>query len=386
MARTWRTAAAALIASVTGIGLAVVGGVSPASAAPTELFFSEYIEGSSQQQGARDLQRHRVRRSTSPTAATASRCSSTAPRVPPDDQPHRDGRCRRRLRPRAVGGQRGDPGPGRPDERVGLVQRRRRHHAAQGDDGPRRDRPDRRSTPAREWGTGLTSTADNTLRRKAGIEAGDANGVGRLRPVGAVGRVRERQRRRPRYPPGAGADAAPTSCGLVGTAIDVPVSASDTQRDGASTIAAHDRVPRPTAGRFSRTAFGGPPTADGETATATFTASPSTPVTGSTRSPSPPANDDGLAPDRDVLVTSGSTPVPVCGDPATAIHAIQGSGAETGDQRTGRDDRRRRHRRLPGPGPVPWLLRPGGGRRRGPRSRHVGGHLRLRHQVRRRGR
>ena len=47
MARTWRTAAAALIASVTGIGLAVVGGVSPASAAPTELFFSEYIEGSS---------------------------------------------------------------------------------------------------------------------------------------------------------------------------------------------------------------------------------------------------------------------------------------------------------------------------------------------------
>ena len=27
--------------------------------------------------------------------------------------------------------------------------------------------------PGTEWGTGLTSTADNTLRRKAAIEAGD---------------------------------------------------------------------------------------------------------------------------------------------------------------------------------------------------------------------
>jgi predicted extracellular nuclease len=30
--------------------------------------------------------------------------------------------------------------------------------------------------PGTEWGTGLTSTADNTLRRKAAIEAGDSNG------------------------------------------------------------------------------------------------------------------------------------------------------------------------------------------------------------------
>ena len=30
--------------------------------------------------------------------------------------------------------------------------------------------------PGTEWGTGLTSTADNTLRRKLLIEAGDANG------------------------------------------------------------------------------------------------------------------------------------------------------------------------------------------------------------------
>ena len=29
--------------------------------------------------------------------------------------------------------------------------------------------------PGTEWGTGLTSTADNTLRRKASIEAGDTD-------------------------------------------------------------------------------------------------------------------------------------------------------------------------------------------------------------------
>lgn len=33
------------------------------------------------------------------------------------------------------------------------------------------------NNPGTEWGTGLTSTADNTLRRKAGIEAGDTNGA-----------------------------------------------------------------------------------------------------------------------------------------------------------------------------------------------------------------
>ena len=36
--------------------------------------------------------------------------------------------------------------------------------------------------PGTEWGTGLTSTADNTLRRKAAIEAGDPT-ARRLRPA-----------------------------------------------------------------------------------------------------------------------------------------------------------------------------------------------------------
>ena len=37
--------------------------------------------------------------------------------------------------------------------------------------------------PGTEWGTGLTSTADNTLRRKAGIEAGDPNGSDPFNPA-----------------------------------------------------------------------------------------------------------------------------------------------------------------------------------------------------------
>ena len=36
--------------------------------------------------------------------------------------------------------------------------------------------------PGTEWGTGLTSTADNTLRRKAGIEVGDSNGTDAFDP------------------------------------------------------------------------------------------------------------------------------------------------------------------------------------------------------------
>src|SRR5215510_15458619 len=36
--------------------------------------------------------------------------------------------------------------------------------------------------PGTEWGTGLTSTADNTLRRKAAIEAGDTNSTDAFDP------------------------------------------------------------------------------------------------------------------------------------------------------------------------------------------------------------
>ena len=52
--------------------------------------------------------------------------------------------------------------------------------------------------PGTEWGTGLTSTADNTLRRKASVEAGDVERLRRLRPRRRVGRLRHRHVRRAR--------------------------------------------------------------------------------------------------------------------------------------------------------------------------------------------
>ena len=61
-----------------------------------------------------------------------------------DDQPHRHRRRRATSScSRSARRSRGDPRPGRPDERRRVVQRRRRGRAAQGHDGRRRDRPDR---------------------------------------------------------------------------------------------------------------------------------------------------------------------------------------------------------------------------------------------------
>ena len=127
-----------------------------------------------------------------------------------DDQPDRHGRRGRRLRPGPVGGERGDPGTGRPDERLRLVQRRRRRRAPQGHDRDRRRSARSASTPGTEWGTGLTSTADNTLRRKLPIEAGDANGGDAFDPAvewdGFATDNSRRARSAPRPAARAGAD------------------------------------------------------------------------------------------------------------------------------------------------------------------------------------
>ena len=72
----------------------------------------------------------------------------------------------------------------------------------------------------------------------------------------------------------------------------------------------------------------------------------------------------------------------VCGDPATKIHDVQGSGAREPDRRLRRDDRGRRRRRLPGDRRVRRLLPPGGGSRRRRGSGDVRGHLRLQQRLR----
>ena len=94
---------------------------------------------------------------------------------------------RRRLRRGARSGERRDPRGGGPDERVDRqLERRRRHRRC-----ARVARPATSSTsfgqigtdPGAEWGTGLTSTSDNTLRRKATICAGDTNGGNAFDPA-----------------------------------------------------------------------------------------------------------------------------------------------------------------------------------------------------------
>ena len=123
-------------------------GAPGAFAAPSDLFFSEYIEGSSNNKaleifnGTGAAVEPRNRGLQRPDVLQRLR------RGRADDQPHRHGRRRRRVRRRAVERERGDPRAGRPDERLRLVQRRRRRRPAQGDDDPRRDRPDRRRSRA----------------------------------------------------------------------------------------------------------------------------------------------------------------------------------------------------------------------------------------------
>ena len=96
--------------------------------------------------------------------------------------PHRYGRRRRRVRAGPVRGGRRDPRPGRPDQRrrVGSTVTTRSCCArvARSVDSIGQIGVD----PGTEWGTGLTSTADNTLRRKPAVEAGDTDADRRVRP------------------------------------------------------------------------------------------------------------------------------------------------------------------------------------------------------------
>ena len=130
--------------------------------------------------------------------------------------------------------------------------------------------------PGTEWGTGLTSTADNTLRRKTAITAGDTNGARRVRPVGRSGTAS-------RPTPSTGSAPTPSARANAPVIGDLPgpmvttsqgsratgaVSATDA--DGRSTSLAIDSVtPVPATGTIALTGFT-PATSDGGTATATL--------------------------------------------------------------------------------------------------------------------
>ncbi len=174
--------------------------------------------------------------------------------------------------------------------------------------------------PGTEWGTGVTSTADNTLRRKVSVVAGDPDASNAFDPAVewdgfAVDTF-----------DGLGSHTeitltCPPVTGDAGSALDAPVTATDAN----GTIVDIAGVPSPDPGTFSRTAFT-PAAGAGGTASATFTASPATPA-GIYTLTITATNDDPVPETGTCTLTVTVAAVQVCGDPATLIHDVQGSGA-----------------------------------------------------------
>jgi predicted extracellular nuclease len=136
--------------------------------------------------------------------------------------------------------------------------------------------------PGTEWGTGLTSTADNTLRRKSTVEAGDVNPNDAFDPAtewdGFAGDTFDGLGS---HSTGGGPVDAPAvlTCGsplytAVGTAATRDVTATDPD-DTITDLAITSVTPAPAAGGITRTAF-----VAGATATATISASADLPAGG----------------------------------------------------------------------------------------------------------
>jgi predicted extracellular nuclease len=183
------------------------------------------------------------------------------------------------------------------------------------------------NNPGIEWGSGLTSTADNTLRRKSTIQAGDTNGTDAFNPAtewdgfavdifGGLGCL--------------GTDCAPT--------IGSTIPATDVARNANIVINFTEPVnvsgnwftiTCATSGIHAATVSGGPfsftlnPDSDfaaNELCTISILASQVT----DQDSNDPPNN---MPSDFTFSVTSADTQY--CGDPATLIHDVQGDDASS---------------------------------------------------------
>ena len=384
MARTWRTAAAALIASVTGVGLAVVRR-------------HQSCRGGADRPVLLGVHRGQLR-TTRPSRST------TAPGLPIEPGHgalQRPDVLQRQPRlPALTINLTGDVGAGDVFvARPGRGQRRRSWPRPTRPTGPGWFNGDdavvlRRGTtvldvigqvgtdPGTEWGTGLDQhgrqhpAAQGRRSRRA-----TPNGVGRLRPVGAVGRLRERQRRRPRHPPGAARLTLLRRAGdLVGHGRSTsPVSASD--RDGTvvdialtSVDADRPRDDQPHGVRACRGRRRRPPRPRSRRRRARRSAPYTLTITAT--------NDDGAPQTGDVLgqrrglprARCAATPPPrsttcraTVRRPRSAARIVTIEGVVTGDYQ--------------GPGGLGgyYVQEEDVDVRR--RSRHVGGHLRLRHPV-----
>jgi predicted extracellular nuclease len=129
--------------------------------------------------------------------------------------------------------------------------------------------------PGTEWGTGLTSTADNTLRRKTPIEAGDTNPTDAFDPA-----VEWDGFATDNFDGLGGHHTAVLTCAALvtpaGTTGTGTVSATDVD-DTIVDLAITGVNPVPAAGSITRTAFS-PATTPGGTATADITVDSAVPV------------------------------------------------------------------------------------------------------------
>jgi hypothetical protein len=154
--------------------------------------------------------------------------------------------------------------------------------------------------PGAEWGAGLTSTADNTIRRLAAVSAGDPNGSDAFDP--AVGWEGFAQNTLDglgahTFDPGGGNQPVTVACGaplatVAGTAASRSITATDP--DGTVVdVAVTGVAPAPAAGSITRTAFS-PAAGVGGTAEATVTVSAEVPA-GAYAVAVTATNDDGVA-------------------------------------------------------------------------------------------
>ncbi|HKH31396.1 MAG TPA: lamin tail domain-containing protein, partial [Gaiellaceae bacterium] len=130
------------------------------------------------------------------------------------------------------------------------------------------------NNPGTEWGTGLTSTADNTIRRKKAITVGDDNGSDAFDPaVQWEGFANNTFSGLGSHTVGPDEPLVITCGGALTSLEGFGGTRNVTATDADSTVTslALDSVaPAPAAGGISRTAFT-PASADGGTATATIT-------------------------------------------------------------------------------------------------------------------
>jgi hypothetical protein len=129
--------------------------------------------------------------------------------------------------------------------------------------------------PGTEWGTGLTSTMDNTLRRKPTIEAGDTNPTDAFDPAAEWDGFANDT-----FDGLGGHLTAVLTCAALrtpaGTAATRTVSATDPD-DTVVDLAITDVNPVPAAGTITRTAFS-PATTTGGIATADITVDSAVPA------------------------------------------------------------------------------------------------------------